>query len=276
MPNHYLYDNTQTSALDRLHGLESIEDAASIARLEQLTDLQGCQCLEIGAGAGSIALWLAGKVGPSGSVVATDIEPIHLEQDLYTVWAHDIELDELPAGAFDLVHLRHLLIHLQDPAAVLDKIYASLKPAGLMVVEESDLNTWVADEQTPAELKDRFRAGVKAIFSVYRKRQMAIELGSSLPGLMAESGFSDISETRCCRTVEGGSAEAAYQSLSARQLASSVEQNDQLNPHVSLDQQTQSTTMIRALADCLLDSRLSYQSRTTVSVSGRRTRNLDY
>ncbi|MFK7955045.1 MAG: hypothetical protein AB8B96_03035 [Lysobacterales bacterium] len=51
----YLYSNSQTQAGSRLRGLESIEDQATIAALESLGDLKGLNCLEVGAGAGSIA-----------------------------------------------------------------------------------------------------------------------------------------------------------------------------------------------------------------------------
>jgi ubiquinone/menaquinone biosynthesis C-methylase UbiE len=34
----------------------------------------GWRCLEVGAGRGSMAVWLAQRVGPSGHVVATDVD----------------------------------------------------------------------------------------------------------------------------------------------------------------------------------------------------------
>src|SRR5918912_134340 len=72
----------------------------------------GWSCLEVGAGAGSIARWLAHQVGPTGRIVATDIDTrffadaaaINLE-----AWRHDISCDPLPYQNFDLVHVRWLL-----------------------------------------------------------------------------------------------------------------------------------------------------------------------
>ena len=40
----------------------------------------GWRCLEIGAGRGSMATWLAERVGPAGQVVATDIDTRYLER----------------------------------------------------------------------------------------------------------------------------------------------------------------------------------------------------
>ena len=58
----YLYDNAQPDADERLRSLEVIEDQNSISLLKNLTDLEGCICLEIGACASSIAEWLTNNV----------------------------------------------------------------------------------------------------------------------------------------------------------------------------------------------------------------------
>ena len=42
-------------------------------RLDRLAVDRGWRCVEIGAGDDSVARWLAGRVGPTGHVVATDI-----------------------------------------------------------------------------------------------------------------------------------------------------------------------------------------------------------
>jgi 2-polyprenyl-3-methyl-5-hydroxy-6-metoxy-1,4-benzoquinol methylase len=93
----------------------------------------GWQCLELGAGAGSIACWLAARVGPSGQVVATDIDPRFL-QDLklpnLEVRRHDIRTDALEREAYDLVHCRNLLVHLPDPEQMARRMVAALRPGG--------------------------------------------------------------------------------------------------------------------------------------------------
>jgi ubiquinone/menaquinone biosynthesis C-methylase UbiE len=40
----------------------------------------GWRCLEVGAGRGSMAVWLAEQVGPTGHVVATDVDTRYLER----------------------------------------------------------------------------------------------------------------------------------------------------------------------------------------------------
>jgi ubiquinone/menaquinone biosynthesis C-methylase UbiE len=46
----------------------------TIRRMGNIGVTDGWICLEVGAGAGSIARWLARRVGPTGSVVATDLD----------------------------------------------------------------------------------------------------------------------------------------------------------------------------------------------------------
>jgi ubiquinone/menaquinone biosynthesis C-methylase UbiE len=53
--------------------MEALWDPGTKAVIESLGIASGCHCLEIGAGGGSIAEWLAERVGPEGEVLATDV-----------------------------------------------------------------------------------------------------------------------------------------------------------------------------------------------------------
>jgi hypothetical protein len=59
---------------ERLAGIEATWDPGTTFRLQALGVGPGWRCLEAGAGAGSIAAWLANRVGPTGRVIATDVE----------------------------------------------------------------------------------------------------------------------------------------------------------------------------------------------------------
>jgi hypothetical protein len=63
---------------DRLSLLERILDPLSHRRRDFVRP--GWRCLEVGAGRGSMAVWLAEQVGESGKVVATDIDVTYLER----------------------------------------------------------------------------------------------------------------------------------------------------------------------------------------------------
>jgi ubiquinone/menaquinone biosynthesis C-methylase UbiE len=59
--------------------LEELFDPVTVRRLERVGVAPGWQALEVGAGRGSIASWLADRVGEEGRVVATDIDTNLLE-----------------------------------------------------------------------------------------------------------------------------------------------------------------------------------------------------
>jgi ubiquinone/menaquinone biosynthesis C-methylase UbiE len=95
---------------------------------------EGLRCLEVGAGGGSVAAWLCEQVGPTGRVVATDINIQllqHMNRHNFEAIEHDITVDSPPESGFDLVHTRWLLHHLPEPELIRRMIDA-LRP-GRMV-----------------------------------------------------------------------------------------------------------------------------------------------
>jgi len=65
----------------------------------------GSRCLDLGAGAGTIAAWLAQRVGPTGQVVALDTDPRHIPGwDLIDVRAQNVTAAEPGTGEYDLIH----------------------------------------------------------------------------------------------------------------------------------------------------------------------------
>ena len=81
---------------ERLGLLEQLFDPASRRRRDLVQP--GWCCLEVGAGRGSMAVWLAQQVGPTGEVVATDIDVGYLSRlslPNLKVLRHDILADPL-------------------------------------------------------------------------------------------------------------------------------------------------------------------------------------
>src|SRR5215468_3590265 len=68
-------DATDDLEWERLALLQTLYDGSTSQQLARLGIKAGWQCLEVGAGRGSIAHWLAGCVGPAGRVVAADTDP---------------------------------------------------------------------------------------------------------------------------------------------------------------------------------------------------------
>src|SRR5436309_11708523 len=70
----YLLDNAGREAPARFGALSAMFDTGTIRHLEERGVARGWQCWEVGGGGGSIATWLARRVGLAGRVLATDID----------------------------------------------------------------------------------------------------------------------------------------------------------------------------------------------------------
>src|SRR5205823_3987556 len=154
MPTRYWgASQSATSERRRLELLEARYDPLTLRRFDALgasaggagvsRAMDGWSCLEVGAGAGSVARFLAERVGPAGGVVATDLDPRFLGAGdrlplNVEVRRHDILTDPLEEGAFDLVHCRALLCHLDEPVVALTRMAAALRPGGWLLVEDAD------------------------------------------------------------------------------------------------------------------------------------------
>ena len=58
--------------------------------------------------------WMADRVGPSGGVLATDIDVSWMTDGCpFEVCHHDVALDETPEGGFDVAHARLVLTHVR-------------------------------------------------------------------------------------------------------------------------------------------------------------------
>jgi SAM-dependent methyltransferase len=120
----------------RLRLLEERFDPFSTRLLERLQVRQGTRCLEVGAGAGSIASWLAGRAG-AGHVVATDLRTgllTPLTAAGVRVLRHDVTTDEQP-GEFDLIHARAVLDHIRERDTALRRLVSWLAPGGRLLIE---------------------------------------------------------------------------------------------------------------------------------------------
>ncbi len=263
MSDEYLYSNTASVAKERLKGLERLEDSATIASLASLEIGPEWYCLELGAGAGSIAAWLSEQVGPAGRVVATDIDTDLLDASRYTVWRHDLQVDQLPVASFDLIHFRHVLIHIPawKHASTLKSVLRTLKPNGVLLAEESDLHSWRVDPGTPEPLRTGCSDGIEAVLTAYAQRGMDTGLGQRLELMLRAEGFEISSVNRRSWHVTGGSLEARFHEQSMRQLAGSIRSS-----------MPELVAGIEQLATACSDCRLRYDTRTTVSVTCRRSR----
>jgi ubiquinone/menaquinone biosynthesis C-methylase UbiE len=123
----------------RLAAVEGAFDSFSRSALTEAGLRAGWHCWEVGAGRGSIARWLTGMVGPSGSVLATNLDDQWFEPGVTDVAfaRHDVLVDPPPAQNLDLVHARFLLEHLDEPRTVIGRMIPALRPGGILMLEDS-------------------------------------------------------------------------------------------------------------------------------------------
>jgi SAM-dependent methyltransferase len=192
----YLFDNQQDEAGQRFEAISEIFDPMTFRHLEQVGLAEGWCCWEVGAGSPTVPNWLAARVGATGQVVATDLDTRWLDGGTdagVEVLRHDVVNDDPPAGPFDLVHARLLLVHLTDRDAVLRRLIGTLRPGGHLVVEDGDpalqpLSS--PDEHGPAErLANHLRRGFRSLLA---QRGADLAYGRTLPRLLREAGLEDV------------------------------------------------------------------------------------
>jgi ubiquinone/menaquinone biosynthesis C-methylase UbiE len=188
----YPFEHSWKHERERLAAIEGNLDAYTIACLTAVGTAPGWRCLEVGAGAGSIARWLCERVAPSGSVVATDLETGFLEtltERNLEVRCHDITSDPLEKGAFDLVHARKVLEHLPAPEQVLARMVEATKPGGWLCVEDADLVSLTHGSTTHQEL---FARGYAAFLGCMMANGYHARLGLHLGDLLRNVGLQTV------------------------------------------------------------------------------------
>ena len=193
----YLLDNRKDEAGDRFEALAALYDPMTIGHFDTIGVGAGWRCLEVGAGGGSVVRHLAERVGPTGGVLATDIEPRFLDGlaglPNVDVARHDVVVDPLPEAEFDLVHARLVLIHVPERLVALRRLVEALRPGGWMLIEDGDglvSGQSCLDPRTDDErLANRLRSG---LLTMLQERGVDFGFGRSLLGLLRDQGLVDL------------------------------------------------------------------------------------
>lgn len=180
---------------ERLDILESLNDPASVAWLTRLGISEGWRCLDVGAGGGSVARWMAERVGANGTVVAADMDTRFLRAlDLPNVEIRQLDIleDDIETDHYDLVHARFLLMHVSSPERALANMVAAIKPGGWLLVEDGDYTNFAAVDRDHA---------LSAVFDATFRKEMAYYvaslqldplIGRKLPALVKRLELSDV------------------------------------------------------------------------------------
>ncbi|HEY4410274.1 MAG TPA: methyltransferase [Acidimicrobiia bacterium] len=215
----YLFEHTWEEERRRLDLLQAVFDPGTRDSLGRLALPAGARCLEVGAGAGSIARWLCDKVGAGGRVVATDLDTGFLErltEENLDVRRHDIVADELEEGHYDLVHARLVLEHIPARDRVLRRLVAALRPGGWLVVEDFD---WSSVLTAPGSVAAALHTRVnEALATVFTAAGAAIDYGRRLPLDFRAAGLDAVGAEGRVHVPLGGSPAAQWWQLSLAKL----------------------------------------------------------
>ena len=192
----YLLDNRALEAEQRFDSLAALFNPVTFRHVEMLGISDGWRCWEVGVGGPSVPRWLAERVGPSGHVLATDIDVRWAQEigyDHVEVRRHDVANDDPPAGAFDLVHARLVLIHVPQRERALEQMVAALRPGGWLLVEDFDPamqpfacpDAYGPEQQLANKVRDGFR-------SLLAERGADLEFARRLPRLLRAAGLVEV------------------------------------------------------------------------------------
>jgi SAM-dependent methyltransferase len=190
----YLLDNQQAQAGQRFDALSDLFNAATFQHLTALGLGRGWRVWEVGAGGPSVPAWLAEQVGDEGRVLVTDLDTRWIDPSAgYETRRHDVGTDPAPAGPFDLVHARLVLVHVAQRDQALAAMVSVLRPGGWLVLEEADpqLQPLVCLEEIgPAEaLANRLKRGFRQLLS---ERGVDVAYGRTLPRRLRAAGLIDV------------------------------------------------------------------------------------
>lgn len=155
----------------RLARQASVMASATVAFLTRIGVQPGWSCLDVGCGTGQVTVELARLVGEHGRVVGTDIDADALDVARAAARAADVNVTFALADgiapyerdAFDLAYSRLMLSHLLEPAAAVRAMAASVRPGGVVAVEDLFTGTLHADPPTAAldRLQEVYAATVR-------------------------------------------------------------------------------------------------------------------
>jgi ubiquinone/menaquinone biosynthesis C-methylase UbiE len=151
---------------------------------------------EVGAGRGRVTVHLAARVGDTGKIYATDIDPAAIEylkercrrQGIANVEVITGLVDDarFPQNSLDLVFMSWVLHHVDKPVPLLRSLMPSLKPWGFVVMVEPT----PAHTEQSGRMLTRERVGQKAREGTPVSGWMRLSKAGSMKILSSSSGRS--------------------------------------------------------------------------------------
>lgn len=204
---------TSDAELARLEFQHRVWASTTCELLERAGLAPGMRVLDAGCGPGFVALEIAERVGPSGSIVALDASPrwtAHLERvvrerRIANVHARTavIESAQLEPASFDLVFARWVLSFVPDLDGAVAKLARSMAPGGALVVQDYNHEGISLFPRSAG-----FDAVVRATRTLYAQAGGDAFVAARIPAACARAGL--VVESIEPRAIAGGPSSDAF------------------------------------------------------------------
>lgn len=174
---------------DRLDSQTEVLDQFTTQTLTEIGIREGLRCLEVGAGTGSIALWMS-RLGADVTALDRDLRFLdYIGTDNYVTWlAGDITHDEQDPAfkpGFDIIHARLVVAWTHNRPDVITRLAAWLNPGGRLVIGDPVL--------PPNMANPIYKKTMDRCFNLIEKVSGAdFSWGWRLPAEMNTAGLRDI------------------------------------------------------------------------------------
>ncbi len=157
--------------------------------------IDGMRVLEIGSGAGDVALMLAERVGPTGQVVGVDINTEILDTARQRATDAGLQNVEFIAGdardlgfsdKFDAVVGRFVLMYMANPSEAFAKLIAHLKPGGIAAFQEPEYTLYPAFLHPDTPLMNQL---ITWILDVFKHSGAHLNMGIGLYQTFVNAGL---------------------------------------------------------------------------------------
>jgi len=171
----------------------------------------GMHVLDVGCGAGGVSFLARSIVGPAGAVTGVDRSPEAIAAAQQR--AHEAQLSNVQFIASDLDALtnhppvdaligRLVLMYFPQPAVVLRKLLAFVKPGGLVTFQELDATAIAAEPMC-----DEFWAAGQRINQAFTRAGIELRAGLKLPAIYQEAGLPAPQTLQMARVEHGPEAQ---------------------------------------------------------------------
>ncbi len=181
---------------ERLIQQSQLYEAVTRRFFQEAGLVSGMRVLDVGSGAGDVAMAAAELVGAEGEVVGVDVNAAILETAQARVRELGFENIQFTAGdartldvggEFDAVVGRLVLMYMSDPADALKEFTRRLRPGGIVAFQEVDFTPYQSNARPDTPLMNKL---VEWGIGVFQHSGAHTEMGMDLHGTFLDAGLS--------------------------------------------------------------------------------------